>query len=179
LPLDTAGFDPGGNINLSTGRYTCPATGYYQVNVAVNCASTAQSQFIVAGVMKNGVASPIALNGGMSLVPAAGALYPQATASGVIQCNAGDYLQPVADTSVALQTWCLNFSVVQVGNSMNFTSASGDLTGTYPNPTVVGHTGVTTSTTAPAAGGAGALPATPTGYMTLRINGVNRQVPYY
>lgn len=36
-----------------------------------------------------------------------------------------------------------------------------------------------TTTTAPAAGGAGALPATPTGYATLRINGVDRKFPYY
>jgi len=35
------------------------------------------------------------------------------------------------------------------------------------------------STTAPAAGGAGALPATPAGYLTLTINGVLHQIPYY
>jgi hypothetical protein len=38
---------------------------------------------------------------------------------------------------------------------------------------------VATTTTAPAAGGAGALPATPLGYFTIRINGVDRKVPYY
>lgn len=36
-----------------------------------------------------------------------------------------------------------------------------------------------TSITAPAAGGAGALPATPAGYATVTINGTNRQIPYY
>lgn len=36
-----------------------------------------------------------------------------------------------------------------------------------------------TTTTAPAAGGAGALPATPTGYATIRINGTDRKFPYY
>lgn len=36
-----------------------------------------------------------------------------------------------------------------------------------------------TTTTAPAAGGAGALPATPLGYMTLTINGTARKVAYY
>ncbi|MDF0500871.1 hypothetical protein POK33_09020 [Burkholderia cenocepacia] len=36
-----------------------------------------------------------------------------------------------------------------------------------------------TTTTAPAAGGAGALPATPTGYATIRINGTDRKVAYY
>ncbi len=37
----------------------------------------------------------------------------------------------------------------------------------------------TTGTTAPAAGGAGALPATPLGYATVWINGSARQLPYY
>jgi hypothetical protein len=37
----------------------------------------------------------------------------------------------------------------------------------------------TTTTTAPAAGGAGALPATPAGYVTVNINGVNRQIAFY
>jgi hypothetical protein len=49
--------------------------------------------------------------------------------------------------------------------------------------TVSGSTGisvtVTSSTTSPAAGGAGALPATPTGYMQLTINGTVRRIPYY
>lgn len=36
-----------------------------------------------------------------------------------------------------------------------------------------------TSTTAPAAGGAGALPATPAGYATVTINGTARKIPYY
>jgi hypothetical protein len=40
-------------------------------------------------------------------------------------------------------------------------------------------TGQTTGTTAPAAGGAGALPATPAGYLTVTVNGVARKVPYY
>lgn len=39
--------------------------------------------------------------------------------------------------------------------------------------------GLTTSTTSPAAGGAGALPATPKGYITFQLNGTNIQIPYY
>jgi hypothetical protein len=38
---------------------------------------------------------------------------------------------------------------------------------------------LTTGTTSPAAGAAGALPATPAGYLTVNINGTNRQIPYY
>ena len=37
----------------------------------------------------------------------------------------------------------------------------------------------TTTTSAPSAGGAGALPATPAGYLTVPINGVNHEIPYY
>lgn len=39
--------------------------------------------------------------------------------------------------------------------------------------------GHATTTTAPAAGGAGALPATPTGYVTIQVNGVDRKQAYY
>lgn len=38
---------------------------------------------------------------------------------------------------------------------------------------------VSTTTVAPGAGGAGALPATPAGYVTVIINGVSRQLAYY
>jgi DNA-binding CsgD family transcriptional regulator len=34
-------------------------------------------------------------------------------------------------------------------------------------------------TAAPAAGGGSALPATPAGYVTVRINGTDRKLPYY
>lgn len=37
----------------------------------------------------------------------------------------------------------------------------------------------TAGTTAPGAGGAGALPATPAGYAVININGTDRKVPYY
>lgn len=36
-----------------------------------------------------------------------------------------------------------------------------------------------TGAVAPGAGGAGALPATPAGYVTININGTARQLPYY
>lgn len=36
-----------------------------------------------------------------------------------------------------------------------------------------------TGTTAPSAGGAEALPATPAGYMTVKVNGIDRKIPYY
>lgn len=38
---------------------------------------------------------------------------------------------------------------------------------------------LTTSTSSPPAGGAGALPATPKGYITVVINGSPQQIAYY
>jgi hypothetical protein len=38
---------------------------------------------------------------------------------------------------------------------------------------------VTVTTTSPVAGGAGALPATPAGYMAITIAGVARRIPFY
>ncbi len=45
--------------------------------------------------------------------------------------------------------------------------------------TVVGVWGLPTTTTAPSAGTAGALPATPAGYLTVYIDGVERKLAYY
>lgn len=50
--------------------------------------------------------------------------------------------------------------------------------GTVPGPAME-FANATTSTVAPAAGGAGALPATPKGYITVSINGTSQQVAYY
>lgn len=44
---------------------------------------------------------------------------------------------------------------------------------------VINLLGSTTTTTAPAAGGAGALPATPRGYYNVQINGNAVQIPFY
>lgn len=44
---------------------------------------------------------------------------------------------------------------------------------------IAAQNGLTTGTTAPAPGAAGALPAKPAGYMTVTINGTDRQVAYY
>lgn len=49
--------------------------------------------------------------------------------------------------------------------------------GNIPSPLIL--TGQTVGTTVGAAGGATALPATPTGYITVSINGTDRKIPYY
>jgi len=49
---------------------------------------------------------------------------------------------------------------------------------TLASPTI-NLSAVSTTTTAPAAGLAGALPALPTGYLTIQVAGTNRQIAYY
>lgn len=52
----------------------------------------------------------------------------------------------------------------------------------YPAPILLGDvtlSGIRTQTTVGAAGGATALPATPTGYIVVVINGAEYIVPYY
>lgn len=65
-----------------------------------------------------------------------------------------------------------------VGHNTNLTIDNGTA--------VMGQTGggllwlnPTVGTSAPSAGGAGALPATPLGYMTVSVAGTSRQIPYY
>jgi hypothetical protein len=179
LPLDAIAYDPGGNCNTSTNRYVCPATGYYEVAGEVNMPSGASGQYIAAGIFKNGA---LITGGGAIQSSLAGGAAFAAGVTDVVQCNAGDYLQLAyaANAPLTANVGSVNtyMSVVQVGNSMNFTAAGGDLTGSYPNPTVVGITGAT-ATTAPAAGGAAALPATPLGYLTVNVNGTARKIAYY
>lgn len=87
---------------------------------------------------------------------------------------------------------CLTYSQV-ASNSLllKFQRASGG-TGTTvvigrvrmyhayePMPTDLVLPDITTSTTAPSAGAGAALPATPAGYATIYINGVERKIAYY
>ncbi len=63
----------------------------------------------------------------------------------------------------------------------NGITISGNLTGpaTIGIGPLVSLTGQTVTTASPAAGGAGALPATPAGYLKISVNGVNRVVAFY
>lgn len=68
-------------------------------------------------------------------------------------------------------------------NSTGTTATGGDLaigpgTGTTANGKLA-LTNIITGSTVGAAGGASALPATPTGYLNIKVNGSAQRVPYY
>jgi hypothetical protein len=70
--------------------------------------------------------------------------------------------------------------IVKAGNSVpvQIPLSSGSAANLFTLPTGMSFR-PNASTTAPAAGGAGALPATPAGYMEMTVNGTVRKVPYY
>lgn len=72
-------------------------------------------------------------------------------------------------------------SMLKGADVRNAVGAGGvTVTGNISTPyATIGFNPTQTTTSAPSAGGAGALPATPAGYVTLLINGVSRKVAYY
>lgn len=70
---------------------------------------------------------------------------------------------------------CLLFSATGVSLSAN----GGGLAMRLDSSGSIDFHSVATTTTAPAAGGAGALPATPAGYATFSIGGTAHKIPYY
>jgi hypothetical protein len=82
----------------------------------------------------------------------------------------------VANYGVVNRTGATSTTIAALVSTGSFGSGSLiDQAGTIQGPPMTAPTG----TTAPSAGGAGALPATPTGYMTVKINGTDRKVAYY
>lgn len=74
---------------------------------------------------------------------------------------------------------------IAAGNGVGTNSSGGNLTLTIGTATGSGTKGVlamtnaTTASTVGAAGGASALPATPSGYLSITINGTPFKIPYY
>jgi hypothetical protein len=67
-------------------------------------------------------------------------------------------------------------SIESAGVTIN---AGSGTTLTVGGASALSLSAVTVTTTSPAAGGAGALPATPAGYMAITIAGVARRIPFY
>jgi hypothetical protein len=80
-------------------------------------------------------------------------------------------------------TWFRNFinNMLKGGDVRNAQGTNGVVvSGTISSPyATITFNPTTTTTVAPAAGSAGALPATPAGYVTIQVNGVARKVAYY
>jgi hypothetical protein len=68
---------------------------------------------------------------------------------------------------------------VTAGSVLTFTELMTVLSTGVTINTALSLSAVTVTTTSPAAGGAGALPATPAGYMAITIAGVARRIPFY
>lgn len=83
----------------------------------------------------------------------------------------------------AVKTWPGVFQPAMAGSNIRETSTGRVYTQvTTPSGTtwkLGANNGMSLTTTSPAAGGAGALPATPDGYMAISVNGVDRRTPYY
>lgn len=82
VPLDTLSFDTGANMDVTTnGRFDCPVTGTY--GVQVNAAAAADGGYQAVGIYQNGSMyslCPLGTNGVNGLAD-------------TIPCNAGDYLE--------------------------------------------------------------------------------------
>lgn len=106
--------------------------------------------------------------------------------AGVINLKGGNATSPGISLVVAGASNAVNN--VTVTNAATGAAPQIQATGTDTNINltlqpkgtgVVNFANPTTTTTAPGAGGAGALPATPAGYMTIKVGGTSRQIPYY
>lgn len=89
MQLDTVSFDPNGNFDKTTNyRYTCPASGYYQVNAQVEYdAGAAAGLFRTIQLFVNGVQRSV------GEAQPGHTTYQGLVATDLLQLNAGDYVE--------------------------------------------------------------------------------------
>jgi len=118
VPLDTVTFDAGGNINLTSGVYVCPAIGYYQVNGSVQVPASGTSAYFGVAIAKNGARVAQSVPGYVALSAGQG---ESAVISDIVQATAiGDTIElwvySAAAVNLLVGTALVNYlSAVQIG----------------------------------------------------------------
>ena len=118
VPLDTVTFDAGGNINLTSGVYVCPAIGYYQVNGSVQVPASGTSAYFGVAIAKNGARVAQSVPGYVALSAGQG---ESAVISDIVQATAiGDTIElwvySAAAVNLLVGTALANYlSAVQIG----------------------------------------------------------------
>lgn len=148
--------------------------------------SATESGRVLIGDMQGGVG---ANRGGEILLGARGTDATANFAYAIIRGERDSAASATFSTQVIVQTMdaagtlvtALTISSAQVATfAANVRSTTHTLTAAAPT-VAAGQLGLgaTTQTTVGAAGGASALPATPTGYLIINVAGTNRVVPFY
>ena len=118
VPLDTVTFDAGGNINLTSGVYVCPAIGYYQVNGNVQVPASGTSAYFGVAIAKNGARVAQSVPGYVALSAGQG---ESTVISDIVQATAiGDTIElwvySAAAVNLLVGTALANYlSAVQIG----------------------------------------------------------------
>ena len=118
VPLDTVTFDAGGNINLTSGVYVCPAIGYYQVNGSVQVPASGTSAYFGVAIAKNGARVAQSVPGYVALSAGQG---ESTVISDIVQATAiGDTIElwvySAAAVNLLVGTALANYlSAVQIG----------------------------------------------------------------
>lgn len=171
----------GGVVTTAYGiKVESPTTG--ATNYAINVSGSAESYF--GGKIRSTALE--VQTGAAKFTGATGANAQGAAAGAYIGINSGNYGISLAD---GVNTWVIdnNAGTLRFMKAGVSQLAALDINGKYTAAklTTTSNTAdalsitTPTQTTAPAAGGGAALPATPAGYTQITIGGTARWIPYY
>ena len=93
IPFDTAEADPGKNVNLTTGAYVAPSTGYYAVAVEVTILAVSASAIYMTLSVSVGGNEKIR-GGPLNTIPAGGSMGVET--NGIVFCNSGEQIVVLA-----------------------------------------------------------------------------------